>query len=765
VDKPRLKDFKDSGVPVLQVINAADVPKRRARAYRENFVVLLPIVDQAKGSQNPGPHDRPTRSGRPKQDNVDWIAVPSSLRPQACLGDKAVVGRVRKVFDAAQPSGFPLDGEGASIFGDLPLLGGPRRNFHDHVHGGTPCGCRCYFEEVCPRTSAGLNADQGWAGPPNQSVTLPVETPFRLRFEVETPPSAPFVERFRLQYRRNGGQWRPVLAADFPYAPSEVTPRVSVVSTSAYNHLADATDLLDGSAASYAGGKGMRLSGQGPALPDHGVQSEWEWPVVIRRYADGAVTNEAGDRFEFRLVDVKGRPVPASTRPTITATVPPRLLGGTFPETPGRLGPWETSGGSLYFLMEPAESYNKLMTVKSADGGQTWGEVDSPRRPETGDLEGFASAIHNGTIHMLHQIDAGVLHHSFRTTDHPSNPDTWDVRDDTVATPGEPPVQVTSLTARPDGSLVGTYGGPSRIHYKIRSPDGTWGPETTIPSPTGGALSGPQTTLGAGGTVHLAYTRRDGTGWHRRIRQDGSLSPPAQVTSDLGTAETDIGSILPLVHLPESNATVILYRRASGRIWARRTAENGALDSPAEVTERPVVQNAVDSDQVGADAVAIDASVHVLFIEEGTGRLYHTSSPRRGEWRTATVQVDSANAQWVRGRPLRQGSQTASAYGFVYDAGSDGGSGMNWYREVPVSQLRDGIAGTLLFHMRTIRLSLTSLRVHFSPQSIGALPITRRRLVGIRRLWRPESGNSVPTEGLFCDLLFGQVLPTERSGP
>ena len=347
---------------------------------------------------------------------------------------------------------------------------------------------------------------------------------------------------------------------------------MSVVSTSAYNHLADATDLLDGSTASYAGGKGMHLSGQGPALPDHGVQSEWEWPLVIRRYADGAMTNEAGDRFEFRLVDVKGRPVPASTRPTVTATVPPRLLGGTFPETPGRLGPWEPPDGSLYFLMEPAESYNKLMTVKSTDGGQTWREVDGPRRPATGDLEGFASALHDGTIHMLHQIDAGVLHHSFRTTDHSSNPDTWDVRDDTVATPGEPPVQVTSLTARPDGSLVGVYGGPNRIHYKIRSPDGTWGTETTVPSKTGDALSGPQTTLGADGTVHLAYTRRDGTGWHRRIREDGRLSPPTHITSNLGTTEADIGAILPLVHLPESTTTVLLYRRASGQLWARRVA-------------------------------------------------------------------------------------------------------------------------------------------------------------------------------------------------
>jgi hypothetical protein len=453
---------------------------------------------------------------------------------------------------------------------------------------------------------------------------------------------------------------------------------VSVVSTTAYEDLADAADLLDGSTSAYAGGKGVRLTGQGPALPDHGVQSEWEWPLVIRRYADGAVTNEEGDRFTFRLVDVKGRPLAADTSPTVTATVPPRLLAGTFPETPGRLGPWETSDGSLYFLMEPAESYNKLMTVKSDDGGQTWREVDGAHRPASGDLEGFASAVHDGTIHMLHQIDAGVLHHSFRTADHSTDPDTWNVRDDTVATPGEPPVQVTTLTARSDGSLVGMYGGPEHIHYKIRSPDGTWGEETTIPSETGDPLSGPQSVRGADDTVHLAYTRRDGTAWYRRIRPDGSLTAAQQVSSKLGTAETDVGSVLPLVHLPETNTTTILYRRADSTLWARRTDADGRLRAPVQVTERAVVQSAVDSDQVGADAVAMGSSVHVLFIENGTGHLYHTRSDEPGTWTPATLQVDSLNVQWVRGQPVRQGD----AYGYVYDAGSNGGSGMNRYGEV-----------------------------------------------------------------------------------
>jgi len=63
-------------------------------------------------------------------------------------------------------------------------------------------------------------------------------------------------------------------------------------------------------------------------------------------------------------------------------------------------------------------------------------------------------------------------------------------------------------------------------------------------------------------------------------------------------------------------------------------------------------------------------------------RLYHTRSDTAGTWTPATLQVDSVSTQWVRGQPVRQ----ERAYGYVYDAGSNGGSGMNWYGEVPVGE-------------------------------------------------------------------------------
>ena len=535
---------------------------------------------------------------------------------------------------------------------------------------------------------AGLNADAGWAGAVNENATVAVEQPFRLRFELEH--SAANSARFRLQVQRNDEPWTAVPASDFPY-PSEATPPVSIVSTDAYADGAATTDLLDDSGAPFRAGAGVSLADAAAASVDTvasaSVQSEWEWPLVIRRFADGAVTNEDGDTFAFRMVDTNGREVASDAYPTITATVPSRLLGGTFVETPGRIGPWEASNGDLYFIMEPAETYNVLMVVKSTDGGRTWREVDGANRPATGDLEGFASDRHGDTIHMLHQADEAVLYHAVRTADHPTAPDTWVVRDDTVATPGEPPVQVAALTARSDGSLVAVYGGPRTIRMAVRSARRDVGRGDDHRPVGGGSPVGPADGAGRpDDVVHLAYTARDGTAWHRRIRPDGTLTPRVQIASDLGTTEADVGSVLPLVVLPETNTVVILYRRADGTLWERRIVEGGAPTAPVPVSTRRVVQNAVDSDQTGADAIAAAGTVHVLFIEDGTGHIYRTRSDTAGAWSPAMLQVDGVTAQWIRGMPLTRGGDTPSVYGFVYDAGSNGGSGLSRYAEVALGE-------------------------------------------------------------------------------
>jgi hypothetical protein len=56
-----------------------------------------------------------------------------------------------------------------------------------------------------------------------------------------------------------------------------------------------------------------------------------------------------------------------------------------------------------------------------------------------------------------------------------------------------------------------------------------------------------------------------------------------------------------------------------------------------------------------------------------------------GVWSPARPVVEDVRAQWVRGALVRRYDDSA-AYGFVYDAGSDGGSGMNRYGEIALAR-------------------------------------------------------------------------------
>ena len=99
------------------------------------------------------------------------------------------------------------------------------------------------------------------------------------------------------------------------------------------------------------------------------------------------------------------------------------------------------------------------------------------------------------------------------------------------------------------------------------------------------------------------------------------------------------------------------------------------------ISQRTVTQNAVDSDQVGADLVEHEGRLHLLFLDQETGSIYHTQSSEAGVWSAAEPVVEGIRGQWVRGQLVTKPDGRV-VYGFVYDASSDGGSGMNRYGEV-----------------------------------------------------------------------------------
>ena len=69
----------------------------------------------------------------------------------------------------------------------------------------------------------------------------------------------------------------------------------------------------------------------------------------------------------------------------------------------------------------------------------------------------------------------------------------------------------------------------------------------------------PDDGQGSGGIV-FGYYRMDGTIWYRRLLADGTLTDPHQLAIGAATGEDNRGPVLPLVYLPETDTTVVIYR-------------------------------------------------------------------------------------------------------------------------------------------------------------------------------------------------------------
>lgn len=217
------------------------------------------------------------------------------------------------------------------------------------------------------------------------------------------------------------------------------------------------------------------------------------------------------------------------------------------------------------------------------------------------------------------------------------------------------------------------------VHYNVRSSGGTWGADTVLDPGVAPKTAGPKAVLGANDTVHVAYYGVNGTIWYRRLLRDGTLTRRQQLASGLGTTRAEYGAVLPLVFIPRTNTVVIIYRQTDGRLWERRVVNDGALTPAVQVTDRVVIQDAVDSQQPAADPVLDGETLRLLFVEETTRSIFSTHDS--GGWQPSILRVDNILGSWIRGNVYtrRDGKKV---HGYIYDAGSDGGAGMNRFDEV-----------------------------------------------------------------------------------
>jgi hypothetical protein len=524
-----------------------------------------------------------------------------------------------------------------------------------------------------------LDEDLGWATDINSAPSQIVDSPFRIRFEVETDASV-YRRQYSLQYRWNDGSWMYIDSHEFPYE-SSASPTMSIVGCDAFYYGEEADDLIAVSKMPANPGAGIQLAPTTPGWfpePESGASAEWEFALVIRRWADGPQLVKDGDRFSLRMVDHLGRPL-SGPMPEFSVNVPKGHLGGTFVETPARIGPYENSNGDLYFIMEPTETDNVFMMVKSVDGGQSWFEVDEENRPQISDLEGLGSVMtEDGIIHIVHQISEGVYHHAFATAEHPESKDRWIVDSHLITTHDEPPTQTADVALRPDGSLVAVFAAGEQLQYSMLEPNGSWSKSKNLNHEYLAGFTNPSLVCLPDGTVEIAYKSLDGKGWSRQLLPENTLTPPQLFASNLGTTVNEHIAILPLVYLPEKKTTVAVFRQDDGFLYLSHKNNRNAWSKPMRVSDSPVVINAVDSEQTGADVVVFNDQLIISWIAEENRSIHLTRITDFNAKPESKLMVSDIDGSWVRGNVLYN-QQNSPVYGIVYDAGSKGGSGFNRY--------------------------------------------------------------------------------------
>lgn len=92
-----------------------------------------------------------------------------------------------------------------------------------------------------------------------------------------------------------------------------------------------------------------------------------------------------------------------------------------------------------------------------------------------------------------------------------------------------------------------------------------------------------------------------------------------------------------------------------------------------------MVTDAVDLQQTGADADLEGETIYVLLIEEPSRSIFIIHD--NVGWQHAKPQVDNILGSWVRGKIYTR-KDGVRVYGYIYDAGSHEGAGMNRFGEL-----------------------------------------------------------------------------------
>lgn len=538
-----------------------------------------------------------------------------------------------------------------------------------------------------------LNANTGWADAEDVNASIGRGVLFRIRLKVtETGGGGSAGAGIKLQVNRNSAGW-----VDVDIIGGLTTPAVLVQPSAQY---ADgdptSTELLTNDGGTYISGTGEEDNSVTTSVDNS--ESEIEFCLQIMSTHDGFLENIAGTTLQFRLVEADGTPFTGTyVIPTITVTDTPGYIGGCHVEGPVRIGPFKDSNGNLYYITEYAETANYVAMHKSTDGGDTWRVMDGANRPTTNDWECADIQQDGDTLHIL-LVTGSCTYHTFRTSDHPTNPDTWGITDEIVDdTITGHTSQAGALAKRSNGTIVALYLDdvtPDRVWYKIRSAGGVWGGRNAIDTEAGVNFVSGWCVLGASDLVHIFYKDDDnGIIYHRTLNSSDVLSGRDTVITGISTLDThdDMPFLEPVYWDDGGNEKIMIcYQKVQDGPVFTKVYTNNSIGSEAQASD-----NNVSTDQ-GANHMVIGSlvadqnskTVYILYAAEDLSRnLYRDENVNEGGWGTDVLEASPTELHWVRGWVFTHspGNGGAKVLGYVLDDNSAGGTGQIWYAEYVLS--------------------------------------------------------------------------------
>lgn len=445
------------------------------------------------------------------------------------------------------------------------------------------------------------------------------------------------------------------------------------------------------------------------------------------------------------------RTVVIGTPSVSSGVILPGLIDGVEPEAAGGYpGPCIDSNGAMYRVTEEylqaggAGFGNHPMIMKSSDGGQTWTRQDATNTPgygTTGSYNDMESAClisrptSKEVVLCYMKSQSRWWGMSFRTSDHPTNPDTWDLstiatssgQDSISSQASESGVQGVTLSNGTVRAFIRTHNGSFDDFLHRTKVTTTWDTGATYISDAF-QMTRPQAVVANNDITYLFYKdHTNGRIYYRTISATGTVGASTRVDSGgAGTGVDYENNCMPPTYYDDAGTPVVTvaFVNASNQL---RTVDvrGGAVQAEQQVSTDTVTVNPAgtestsDSQGPSAALAASGTTLYVFWGDNTSGDLYYATRENGGSWSARTLLADSGaggRMNWLYAKELTKPSGS-KVIGYTYDVGPHADDDSNiWYNEMAVAPTSTNATIT--------PTSVSRMVIIGSPTTTGARPAT-----------------------------------------